>query len=98
MSPLYILTVCCAVSLEPSLLQAEQAQLSQPFFVGEVLQPSDYLCVPPLDLLQQLHLFLLRGIIMLLAVSRVTFKSLSEVVKMPHSFCWIVLLLVRKTE
>jgi len=43
------------VSLEPSLLQAEQPQLSQPFLVGDVFQPSDHLCSPPLDLLQQVH-------------------------------------------
>ncbi|KAK4817891.1 hypothetical protein QYF61_002060 [Mycteria americana] len=35
--------------------EAEQAQLSQPVPVGEVLQPSDHFCGPPLDLLQQLH-------------------------------------------
>ena len=39
------------ISSEPSLLQAEQAQVPQPFFTGEVLQPSDHLCGPPLDLL-----------------------------------------------
>ena len=37
-----------------SLLQAKQAQFPQPFFIGEVLQPSDHLCGPPLDVLQQL--------------------------------------------
>ena len=31
------------VSLEPSLLQAEQPQLSQPVLIAEVLQPSDQL-------------------------------------------------------
>ncbi|KAK4807049.1 hypothetical protein QYF61_018390 [Mycteria americana] len=36
------------VSLEPSLLQAEQPQISQPSFRGEVFQPSDRLCGPPL--------------------------------------------------
>ena len=41
-----------------SLLQAEQAQLPQSVFVGEVLQPSHHLCGPPLDLLQQLPVFL----------------------------------------
>ncbi|KAK4818441.1 hypothetical protein QYF61_013128 [Mycteria americana] len=46
------------VSLEPSLLQAEQPQLSQTFFIGEVLQPSDHFRGPPLDLLQQVHVFL----------------------------------------
>jgi len=32
------------VSLEPSLLQAKQAQFPQPLFIGEVLQPADYPC------------------------------------------------------
>jgi len=43
--------------LQPSLLQAEQHQLSQPFLKGELLQPSDQFCGPALDLLQQLHVF-----------------------------------------
>ena len=29
------------VSLEPSLLQAKESQFPQPFFIGEVLQPSE---------------------------------------------------------
>ena len=37
------------VSPEPSLLQAKQAQFPQPFFIREVLQPSDHLHGPPLD-------------------------------------------------
>ncbi|KAK4825966.1 hypothetical protein QYF61_003535 [Mycteria americana] len=37
--------------------QAEQPQLSQPFLIGEVLQPSDHFCGPLLDPLQQVHLF-----------------------------------------
>ena len=32
------------VSSKPSLLQAKQAQLPQPFFIGEVLQPFHHLC------------------------------------------------------
>jgi len=44
-----------------SLLQAEQPHLSQPVLIGEVLQPSDHLCGPPLDLLQQLHVLLVLG-------------------------------------
>ncbi|KAK4816215.1 hypothetical protein QYF61_013453, partial [Mycteria americana] len=39
-SPLCILKGCNKVSLEPSLLQAEQPQLSQPFFTGESLGTS----------------------------------------------------------
>ncbi|KAK4813629.1 hypothetical protein QYF61_014389, partial [Mycteria americana] len=54
----HLLAGCYKVSLEPSLLQAEQPQLSQPVLVGEVLQPSDHFCDPPLDSLQQLHLCL----------------------------------------
>lgn len=40
---------CYEVSLEPSLLQAEQTQLFQPVSTGEVLQASDHLHRPPLD-------------------------------------------------
>ena len=46
------------VAWEPSLLQAEESQLSQPVLAGEVLQPSAHLCGPPLDLFQQLHVLL----------------------------------------
>ena len=46
------------VSSEPCLLQNEQAQIPQPFFIGEVLQPSDALCSPPLDPLQHLGVLL----------------------------------------
>ena len=35
---------CDEVILQPSFLQVEQAQLPQPVFIGEVLQPSDHLC------------------------------------------------------
>ena len=44
-----------------SLLQAKQAQLPQPFFIREVLQPSDHPCGPGLGPLQQLHIFLVLG-------------------------------------
>jgi len=43
--------------MEPSLLQGEQPQLSQPFLIGEVFQSSDDVCGPPLDPLQQVHVF-----------------------------------------
>ena len=46
------------VFLEPSLLQAEQSQVSQPFLTAEVFQPSDHLCGTPLGPLQQVHVFL----------------------------------------
>ncbi|KAK4823530.1 hypothetical protein QYF61_003039 [Mycteria americana] len=54
---LKILEGCNKVSPEPSLLQAEQPQLSQPFFRGEVFHPSDHFCGPPLDPLQEVHVF-----------------------------------------
>ena len=49
------------VSLEPSLLQAQQAQFPQLFLIGEVLQPSDHLSGPPLDPLQELHILPVLG-------------------------------------
>ncbi|KAK4826321.1 hypothetical protein QYF61_007406 [Mycteria americana] len=45
------------VSLESSLLQAEQPQVSQPVFIGEVFHPSDHFCGPLLDPFQQVHVF-----------------------------------------
>ena len=45
------------VSPEPSVLQAEQPQLFQPFLIAEVFHPSDHFCGPPLDPLQQVHGF-----------------------------------------
>ena len=59
--PLQVLEGHYKVSSEPSLLQAEQPQLSQPVPVGEVLQPSDHLCGLSLGLLQQLHVLLVLG-------------------------------------
>ena len=53
---LQVLEGCNEVSLEPSLLQAKQAQFPQPFFIGEVLQPSDHHSGPPLDLVQERHI------------------------------------------
>ncbi|KAK4813652.1 hypothetical protein QYF61_014951 [Mycteria americana] len=40
---------------------AEQPQLSQPVFIGEVLQASDHLGGPPLDSLQQVQVLLMLG-------------------------------------
>lgn len=40
-----------------SLLHSEQAQLHQPVFIGEVLQPYDHLHDPPLDLFQKFNIF-----------------------------------------
>ncbi|KAK4819077.1 hypothetical protein QYF61_025310 [Mycteria americana] len=59
--PLQVLEGCYKVSPQPSLLQAEPPQLSQPVFIGEVLQPTDHLHGPPLDSLQQLHVLLMLG-------------------------------------
>ena len=55
-SSLQVLEGCNEVFSEPSLLQAEQVQLPQPFFKGKVLQPSDHLCGPPHDLLLQIRI------------------------------------------
>jgi len=38
-----------------SLLQAEQTQLPQPVFVGELLEPLDHLLGPPLTLVQHIR-------------------------------------------
>ena len=43
------------------LFQAKQAQHSQPFFIGEVLQPPDHLHSPPLDPLQKLYIIPVLG-------------------------------------
>ena len=48
---------CSKVAPEPSLLQAEQPQLSQPVLTGEGFYPLDHFCGPPLDPLQQVHVF-----------------------------------------
>ena len=42
--PLYILKGHSEVSSDPSILQVEQPQLSQPFLIAEVFQPSDLFC------------------------------------------------------
>lgn len=49
------------VSLEPSLFQAEEAQLLQTLFTEKVLQPLDHLSGSPLDTLQKLHIFSVLG-------------------------------------
>ncbi|KAK4826701.1 hypothetical protein QYF61_010916 [Mycteria americana] len=61
LSSFLVLEGCYKVFLEPSLLQAEQPQLSQPVFIGEVLQPSDHLHGSPLDLFQQVCVLLMLG-------------------------------------
>ena len=45
---------------QESFLQAEEAQPPQLFFIGEMFQPSDHLCIP-LDLLQQLTFLVLQA-------------------------------------
>jgi len=46
------------MSPELSLLQTKQAHLPQPYFIGQMFQLSDHPHCPPLDLLQQLYVFL----------------------------------------
>ena len=48
---------CNKFFLEPCLLQAEQPQLSQPFLIGKVFQPSDHFCGCPLAPLHGVHVF-----------------------------------------
>jgi len=55
--PLQVLEGCNKVSPEPSLLQAEQPQVSQSFLTGEVFHHSEHICGPPLDPIQQVHVF-----------------------------------------
>ena len=50
--PFQLLEGCYKVSLQPSLLQTEQPQLSQPFLTGEMLQSPHHPCSPLLDSLQ----------------------------------------------
>jgi len=46
-------------------------QLSQPVFVGELFHPLDHFCGPPLDVLQQVHVFAVLRILHLDAVLQV---------------------------
>jgi len=55
--PLQVLEGFYKVSLEPSLLTAEKLHFSQPFLTGQMFNPSDRFCGPPLDPLEQLHVF-----------------------------------------
>jgi len=54
-APLLMLKGHSQLSLEPSLLQAAQPQLSQSVITGEEFHPSDHFCSRPLDKLQQVH-------------------------------------------
>lgn len=47
--------------IRPSLLQAEQSQLSPPFLTREMLHSLHHLCSLSLDSLQYVHLFLVLG-------------------------------------
>ena len=49
------------VSLAHFPLQAEQTQFPEPFLTGEVLQPSQHLHGPLLDLIQKHHIIPLLG-------------------------------------
>jgi len=49
------------IPTEPSLLQAEQFQLSQPFLIGEMLQTLIHLCDPSLDSHQYINASLVLG-------------------------------------
>ena len=86
-SPLWVPKACTKVSLEPYLLQAEQRQLSQPFLTGEVLHPSGHLCGPPLEPLQQLHVFPVLRAPELDAGLQVGSQQ-SRGVESPPSTCW----------
>ena len=79
---------CYKVSPEPSLLQAEQPQLSQPVFLGEVFQPPDHLCGPPLDPLKQVHGLLMLGAPELNTVLQVGSHE-SGGGESPLSTCWL---------
>ena len=57
--PLQVLEGYYKVFLEPSLLQTEQPQLSQPVFIGEVFQPLNRLGVTPQD--QQVYVIFMLG-------------------------------------
>ena len=56
MRSLRVLEGCHELSPELSLLPHKQSQFPQHFFLREVLQPSDHLRGPSLDLLQKLHI------------------------------------------
>ena len=74
--------------MEPSLLQAEQAQLPQPFLIGEVLQPCDCPRAPPLDLFQELHIPPVLGTTGLDTVPDEALRGQSGGGQSPLSLCW----------
>ena len=46
---------------EPSVIQAEELQLSQPVPIDEVLWASGHICALPLELLEQLDVLIVLG-------------------------------------
>ena len=56
--PLRYLYTLIRSAPEPSLLQAQQSQLSQPFLICQMLQPLCHLCGPLLGPLQYVHVSL----------------------------------------
>ena len=79
-----------AIRWPRSLLQAEQPQLSQPFLIGEVLQPSDHVCGPPLHPLQNIHVLPMLGApelgtVLRWGFTRVEHHSLLQLKKKPQN-------------
>ena len=82
------------MSLEPCLLQTKQTQLSQPVFIGLVLQTSEHPCGPLLDPLQQLHILLVLGTPDLDTVLQMGLaRCPSQKGQPPPSPCWSLLLM-----
>ena len=79
------------MSPQPSLLQAEQPQLSQSFLMGEVVQPSDHFCGPALDSFQHVHVFpVLRS--PELDAGLLVGSQQSTVAESPSLTCWSICL------
>ena len=72
------------VSLEPSLLQTEQAQLPQ----SVMLQPSEHLCGSPLNPLQQLHILLVLGSRIWVEYCRLGLTKEEQRGQFPPCSCW----------
>ena len=83
-----VLEGCYKVSPQPSLLQAEQPQIPQPFLIAEVLQPSDHFCGPPLDLFQHPCLSCARGSRAGCRTSGGVSPEQSRGAESPPSPCW----------
>jgi len=75
-----------------SLLHAEQAQLSQPFFIAEVFQTSGQICDPPLEPRKQFHIFFALRSPRLDAVFQMRpYNSTGEGGQSTQSSCWLSL-------